>query len=383
MKIREALNNEIFDFPLRPASYFPEYIYNTISKYINLLESIDDEYQGLILKNLDNIKKSCLATIEITDSVFKGNTANAYSQFSTLIENLEQYLLYPNNNVIKQNPSYLFKARRYMENDFNLTDMFHVPFEKRYTINSSRFSLPGVPCLYLSNSIYTCWEELDRPSFSQMAVSRYEMKGKNFKFLDLDNKIVFLRSSFSIRNKENKSQIPEEQIVSLEKLFIYGLTRFINSYPLVCACYVKVFNKGAHFKPEYIFPQMLMQWIMTKEDIDGIKYFSTKVNQSSYSLHNLEGFTNFAIPVRSVEKSGHCKILSKSFGLTEPITWDLLNIIDPLQISNKINVEDKLPVPPILQFKLINEKPIYYPNTAFGKLEHELFLMPIKDLISS
>lgn len=42
----------------------------------------------------------------------------------------------------------------------------------RERIGSQRFSVPGVPCLYLGKSVYTCWRELGQPNDSEFYVSR-------------------------------------------------------------------------------------------------------------------------------------------------------------------------------------------------------------------
>ena len=43
-------------------------------------------------------------------------------------------------------------------------EMFHVPFELVRKIGNNRFSISGYPCLYLSNTIWACWEEMKEPA---------------------------------------------------------------------------------------------------------------------------------------------------------------------------------------------------------------------------
>jgi hypothetical protein len=387
MTLEETLRNDLFDLPVRSSGFFPESTSALLNKYCDLLLGVDDEYLNMIHDHITNIKLTIETINKIVDFVFKGNTIEAYALFSNLIQNLQLYLIYPNKNAQMPAPNYLFKARKFLGEDFGLEDMFHVPFEKRYTIPTSRFSLPGVPCLYLANSIFTCWEELNRPIFQQMAVSRFEIQGKHLRFLDLENDAVFLRRLLSNDEVEIPKGIKKEDAENIKEareswkeLVNFILPRFLNTFPLLAVSYFKVFNPNAHFKPEYVFPQMIMQWVMTTDDINGVKYISTKFKQSKFELLNLEELTNYAIPVRSYKEAGYCDIISESFALTKPISWEIINLIDPskatLKIDLKNDISGKRPVPPIFQINFINEKPIQYWNTAFGKLEHELSQMP-------
>lgn len=385
MNLVEALENKIFDLPLAGAKYFPMYLEALFNKYIDILKTVDDDFAPIIDRDINQIEILCKELLEINNSFFKGTVSDAYSRFSVVIEKLESYLRYPNKNFQEAIPTSLFKARKVMEGKFSLLDMFHVPFEKRYNINTSRFSLSGVPCLYLSNSIYTCWEELDRPIFSQMPVSRFEISGRNLTFLDLSNKIGFIKDTLRMDIDQAPKTIGLEKAAELmnankELIKDYIFPRFINTYPLYAACYIQVYNRTAHFKPEYIFPQMLMQWIMAQDDIDGIKYFSTKCSPAA---HNLEDFYNYAIPVQSFQETGHCEKIANSFSLTEPLTFDLLNILDPVKASTKIDfnrdMKNKFHVPPIIFINITN-KPTYYLHTSFGILEYELLNMPVQKL---
>jgi hypothetical protein len=39
-------------------------------------------------------------------------------------------------------------------------------------------------------------------------------------------------------------------------------------WPLIAACSIKVKNPGANFKPEYVVPQLILQWITDETRID-------------------------------------------------------------------------------------------------------------------
>ncbi len=389
MNLNNIIADRIFSFPIEASDFFPTHLNQLLTRYLKLIGAVDDEFRPIVQEHLQNIRETCANLLSATDAVFRGNTAQAYDIFSETITKLEPFLLYPNKNVAEMNPTHLFKARRTMDGQFGLNDMFHVPFEKRYGISTTRFSLPGVPCLYLANSIYTCWEELERPSFAQMPVSRFELSGKNFKFLDFSNSKDFIKHSITRRPYTPHPKITEEKEkemfdMTLELIRTFVLPRYLQTYPLMVACYIKVFNRNSHFKPEYLFPQMVMQWIMTKDDIDGIKYLSTKsrpLDDEYFSF--LQSFLNYAIPIRGFKETGYCDTMMKRVGLTEPLTFELFSISSPSTATKGIDYEkdimNKFFPSPIYHVNL-GEKTLPYMQTTFGILEHELMKTPIKHI---
>ena len=50
-----------------------------------------------------------------------------------------------------------FFKSRVGDNIFNRKDMLHIPFNKRELVKTQRFSISGVPCLYLGATSYVCW----------------------------------------------------------------------------------------------------------------------------------------------------------------------------------------------------------------------------------
>ena len=67
----------------------------------------------------------------------------------------------------------MYRARKGTADQIeDIWSMYHIPFNMREKVESQRFSIPGLPCLYLSKSVYTCWMELKQPSDSELYVSR-------------------------------------------------------------------------------------------------------------------------------------------------------------------------------------------------------------------
>jgi hypothetical protein len=388
MNITDFLRNPLFLFPQKSSKYFPDNLNDIFDQYLILLKSVDDEHGEIISSNIASIENTCVRITAISEAFFEGKLSKAYDEFAILISHLEKYLIPNKYYASLEEGIYLFKARRFLDKSFTVKDMFHIPFEKRYTVKTNRFSISGLPCLYLSNSIYTCWEELDRPAFSQMAVSRFDTDGQQFKYLDLSINLSFLQVGFEIeRLASNPFPFITENSPRL-------LSEFINLYPLYVACYTQVYSKDADFKPEYFFPQMLMQWVANSEDIDGVIYESTKANNPINTVHkdnvkefaqrlSTPGHLNYAIPVKSNRESGICDVISRNFRLTNPTSWEIENIINPDIIIDSEEIKarfyDRIPSPPIKNITLGNKSTDYY-KTAFGKLEDLLFSMPLIDL---
>ena len=63
--------------------------------------------------------------------------------------------------------------------------MFHIGLNNRSLVDSQRYSFPGLPCLYLASSAYTCWMELGRPSFDSFQVAMFTPKDTAASVIDL------------------------------------------------------------------------------------------------------------------------------------------------------------------------------------------------------
>ena len=94
---------------------------------------------------------------------------------------------------------------------------------------------------------------------------------------------------------------------------------------------ISVDDVNATFKPEYIVPQLLIEWILKnrqfklgeeKRKIHGVAYLSTHLNKDFE--FPIDTFINYAIPVFSVNTNNkYCYKLCNTFSLTTPTTNDL------------------------------------------------------------
>ena len=196
-------------------------------------------------------------------------------------------------------------------------DMFHIPFHLRHLVGTQRYSIAGLPCLYLGTSIYVCWQEMGKPDLNKMYLSRFKcVNSDNVKVINFSYSLETLK-----KNDFEKFFFVESEDANEELQIAY-----LVMYPLLIACsYNRAFNGGA-FNIEYIIPNLLLQWISKEKSVvSGISYFSTKTPQLRHSKVGI----NFVFPPdrTSPKLEGFCPQLKRNFNLTKPISWQLLDTI--------------------------------------------------------
>ena len=195
-----------------------------------------------------------------------------------------------------------------LEEQHNLKrhDMFHIPLNKRGIVHTQRYSVPGYPCLYLAHTVYGCWEEMGRPDFGTVMVSKF-VSQQDFNVLDL-----------RIPSKEQWERDDD-------------MIRCVKSFPLIIASMVQVKNTKDFYKPEYLIPQLLTEWVISHnresgktgaKEIIGIAYTSAHKNTDfNYPDDSVD---NYAIPVlKPLNSKTYCSRLIELFKITPPTYYNL------------------------------------------------------------
>jgi hypothetical protein len=69
---------------------------------------------------------------------------------------------------------------------FGPSDFSHIPFEKLHIVRPQRYSVPGVPMLYLGSTLLACWEEMGRPDPRTLWAAAFRLRhGRAFRVLNL------------------------------------------------------------------------------------------------------------------------------------------------------------------------------------------------------
>ncbi|MCM1179753.1 MAG: hypothetical protein NC347_05830 [Clostridium sp.] len=177
-------------------------------------------------------------------------------------------------------------------------EMLHIPFDERDIIPSNRFSIAGVPCMYLSTTSLGVWLELDKPEADKFQIARYSIP-EDLKILNLCIDVGFLNGAGAFCNEEEK-----EQWLSYMEIF-----------PLVIATSYTLKNgKERKFKSEYIISQLVMQ-VAQALGIDGVAYLSKKMS----GMHAYPQLVNLALLMPEKDNADRYWEGTKNIKLTEPV----------------------------------------------------------------
>lgn len=295
----------------------------------NLLLSLE-AYLGL-LKSIKNIPSRVISNVVIandalTKSVETYYAGDIYKSQEVIYNLLEKYR---NNRFFftKLNDCYafrgigpfqveteklmtgslsFFKARIATDTNqhFSRNEMLHIPLNNRGLVNTQRFSIAGIPCMYFSTSSYGCWLELGKPQSEVFNVSSYHLDG-NMKILNLVsvwNLICGLSTGAIAKVKYS---------VNIDEL----IEDLITIWPIVCATSFRVTEKNRSFRSEYIIPQLIML-NLKKLGLDGVAFISKQVRSDTVGYPNC---VNLAIPI--MQSSGVFSEACKEIELSEAINF--------------------------------------------------------------
>ena len=345
--------------------------YELMIKYQEIIRKsqIDSDYIEASKFIVDRLK-------EIFESYLKGEILKANQKISKIFsdEKKLKYKLsieYLKDAIPEDELKHLYKARIGSNYAFNKKDMFHIPFYYRSITRNQRYSISGIPCLYLGTSTYVCWEECGRPDINAFWVSRFKLINQNIKILNL---------TYTIEDIEEIYKANPQKNLNLIKNFL--VTSIIRS---LCSISVKNTKKiDRIFKEEYIISQLIMQNI-NSNGIDGVFYLSTKniLNDSSLLLMRNLAFPasdyciNNLLP-NNIDKYSNVVLsekLTDSFELTEPISIGVISSINKIDSINKV----ALGYNQIMHSNRLSRNKAYinssrlpYDNTTFYNAEIEL-----------
>lgn len=175
-------------------------------------------------------------------------------------------------------------------------DMLHIPLQQRGKSGNYRFSIPGVISLYLANTSYGCWIEMDKPAEHDFYVSPVILDGSQKVF-----NLAVMSRDLSELNDGN-----EEFVHCWIKLLV-----------LMIATSYKVEEANRTFRSEYIVSQSVML-ACKKLGFDGVAYYSKRVEGEllSFAAINLALFVGFD------RNSGYGSIC-RHLKIDEPMNYQL------------------------------------------------------------
>lgn len=275
---------------------------------------------------------------------YKGNVQESIIHLKKfLFQQEDKKWVYLRHKRINAQELVAYRGRKIETYDlFSRTEMMHIPNHKRYLIGNQRFSFSRYPCLYMGASIYSCWEELERPDIGKFNVVCLRNE-KLIHFIDLT--------------------LPHFNANDLIQSNIYT-----SILPWLCSFRAK--RKGYTFIEEYIIPQMLMSILISSRkrgigpifDImayQGIMYTSTIYNTSKDLFKDRKIMINYVVPILGdhINAEGLCEYVCDYFSLTEPTSLTNERVIAE---QGGVTMYDE------------NKKYSKYEITEFGQLEEKL-----------
>ena len=353
MNLNEFLTHPDVQLPLRWDSYsdYETFVTERLTTFMRLVEEIDSSaVADAIRLRKDSMSRACTNLLQSLRLFSEGHPHEAYVPFDetmkALTNEIEKHAF---ETKLINDLGILYRVRRSQTPFLKRNDLFHIPFEMRHIVTTQRYSIPGLPCLYLGGSLYTCWEEMGRPPLHELQCSAFWAKsGKTLKLLNLSNSPARLALYAPLGASPFEPDL---------------LTTNIVLWPLLAMSSVAVKHSSGAFKPEYVIPQMVLQWVSKNHGFDGVVYFSTHVR--SVSKRSPLPICNVVLPAKQVAAKGRCSHLCESFKMTDPVGWQLLSSINVGQgISGRT-----IPSFPLEFLEGIEEQ---YENTEFGMVQTRL-----------
>ena len=258
---------------------------------------------------------------EVVKNYLHGKPHIAYDLMKESFDLMKDILLRKSNRLAgksEQQGKFIFRARVQRDGDAPPTlrkDMFHIPFEKRHLVSGQRFSIHGIPSVYLGESVYDCYLELGKPDVNKLWVSLFHVpigsKPTSCSIVDLTFAYNQHTASLLINKVKKKN---EAYFTDLDKL-----VDDILLWPLIMACSIVCKFPDAPFKQEYIVPQILFHLCNDITGFAGIRYYSTKLDGTNRK--NLQSsMVNYAFPAQVIKDLGFCPYLSNKLSLTKPVS---------------------------------------------------------------
>ena len=224
---------------------------------------------------------------------------------------------------------------------------YHLPFNERSKVKNQRFSVSGLPLLYLGSSIASCLLEYDKEldDISQVGLSCWNfdpmfrmntgqtIKEDKTKIFDITNEFydiingnfAFLSDDNSLNVEVKKSRVGMRvSEMKSQKLIRAAVKKFILSQ----LCTFITNNRSSSFQQEYLIPQLLTESLMM-HGFHGVLYPSTKFLGKGYDYngrrHTSTHRSNLVLFPDYCTDENHDNFLIKHFRI-EVINIDEINL---------------------------------------------------------
>jgi hypothetical protein len=257
--------HEKFDLILKTIEEInaPQKIQRITNEIVSMLyQIIDQYYRGAVVTSI-KIAKDLIYRFYRNKYAISGiNDSPTIKGFGCIFAKSEY------EGIIKRKQEF-FRARiDEIGTLFNAQQMLHIGFNSREKVNSQRFSIPGLPCLYFGTTSYGCWIEMGCPQENNFYVSCARFM-KNYKILNLGINEEFFVDLLKADDKINT--IYE----TIDELFAIWILSYATSF--------RITQKDMCFRSDYIIPQLIMLALKGRR-ISGVAYYSKQNASDKYAF---------------------------------------------------------------------------------------------------
>lgn len=308
----DFLNSDIVDLPKTRSGDYQAYMDRLLDDYRTQIQRVANRSSiaKVITNELRRVEPLSDAVRHVIESAVAGDRDAAYRRLDAALTQLGPHLraLMPSGDMSKfVNPIYRFRTAG--ADPYPKGGLFHIPFQLRHIVGPMRYSVAGLPSLYLGGSTHVCWRELGEPDLATIAVSRFHaVQGTNLRVLNFGHRMPVLAAYVANEPGEFTDPTAAATMVAAQ----------VACWPLVAACSIRVPDRSRPERPEYMVPQLVLEWITRTHQFHGIRYFST--HYSEYP-DDPKTYMNYVFPARTTPASGYCAELCRLFELTDPVSW--------------------------------------------------------------
>ncbi len=342
--MENQLKNKILVLPKqRPKNVsILDFVLDTLSEYKIYLSELESN-SNIFDKNATHEELMRIVRI-LSDGLYEsirlyllGLPHKAYCKLKKCLENAE--IMGKVDLTVDCSDKDFYRARKKGKKDKieSKNDMFHIPYNLIEQVGNERFSISGSPALYLGSNVFTCFKEMNVKSNQKndLYISRVKIPDMTIRFFDLRIHLDQTLKKYEERHKD---------------LFRPDIYLYLMTFPLIFASSLKTAYPKEKFKPEYIIPNLLMQYVRGLNENGryfGILYSSTKINKNDTDMPQL--FYNAVIPSRLNDKANQfCQYMVSQVQISNPINCgDNFEKVKPdfggyYLIGNENNVNEHL-----------------------------------------
>ncbi len=172
----DLLNSDEADLPKTRDCDFPSFIDRVLIEYRMHMQRVVNRrfIDWVVTREIPLVDRLSDAIRDVVSRAVAGDRTGAYNRLDQALIAQGPHLraLMPTGDMSTEiNPMYRFRMNP--PAPCGKGHLFHIPFEARHKVREQRYSVAGLPSLYLGGSTHLCWRELGEPDKASIAVARF------------------------------------------------------------------------------------------------------------------------------------------------------------------------------------------------------------------